>query len=55
VRPLRGAAVGQGRPRWQPRLPQLTRCGAICPRSPIGRASGLPPAPGSVCFSDSGC
>ena len=53
VRPLCGAAAGQGRPRWQPRLPSPTGCGSFCLRSPADLAPSLPPAPGGVCFPTS--
>jgi hypothetical protein len=51
VRPLCGAAVGQGRQGSQPRLPPPTGCGAICRRSPTDLVPSLPPAPAGVCFS----
>jgi hypothetical protein len=51
VRPLYGAAVGQARQGSQPRLPPPTGCGSTCPRSPTDLVPCLPPAPGSVSFS----
>ena len=51
VRPLCGAEVGQTRQGSQPCLPPPTECRSICLRSPTNLAPGLPPAPGSVSFS----